>query len=109
VKLVGNIGNPVLDEIDFLEEFDYVVLELSSYMLDTLKKQNYISVLGSVFPDHLDRHGSFQAYAKAKLNVLNGSEYNVAHRKTIQECKLGEQLIAPSSSSNTHLISYGSE
>jgi len=107
--LVGNIGNPVLDEIDFIEEYDYVVLELSSYMLDTLKKQNYISVLGSVFPEHLDWHGSFQAYAKAKLNVLNGSQYNVVHWKTIQECKLEERLIVHPESGNSHLISYGSE
>lgn len=101
VKLVWNIGNPVLDEIDFIEEFDYVVLELSSYMLDTLKKQNYISVLGSIFPEHLDRHGSFQAYSKAKLHILDNSEYNVVHRKTIQECNLKDQY--------TNLVSYGSE
>ena len=36
-KLVGNIWTPVLDEIDFNEEYDYVVCELSSYMLERLK------------------------------------------------------------------------
>lgn len=45
VKLVGNIGNPVLDEIDFDQEYDYVVAELSSYMLEHLDKKNTISVL----------------------------------------------------------------
>ena len=45
VKLVGNIGNPVLEEINFDEELDFVVCELSSYMLEKLKKQNFISVL----------------------------------------------------------------
>ena len=45
VKLVLNIGKPVLDEIDFEEERDYVVCELSSYMLEKLNKQNFISVL----------------------------------------------------------------
>ena len=34
-----------MDEIDFEEERDYVVCELSSYMLEKLKKQNFISVL----------------------------------------------------------------
>ena len=56
VKLVGNVGTPVLDEIDFETEYDFVVIELSSYMLQTLKKQNYLSLLGAIFPDHLDRH-----------------------------------------------------
>jgi UDP-N-acetylmuramoylalanine--D-glutamate ligase len=44
-KLVGNIGTPVLDEINFDEKYDYVVCELSSYMLERLHKNNYISVL----------------------------------------------------------------
>jgi UDP-N-acetylmuramoylalanine--D-glutamate ligase len=56
VKLVGNIGKPVLDEIDFSVAYDFVVIELSSYMLQTLKKQNFISLLGAIFPEHLDWH-----------------------------------------------------
>lgn len=101
VKLVGNIGHPVLDEIDFSQEYDYVVIELSSYMLDTLHKQNYISVLWSVFPEHLDRHWSFQSYTKSKINILNGSQHNVVQRKTIQEHKLKDTY--------QNLISYGNE
>jgi len=101
VKLVGNIGNPVLDEIAFSEEYDYVIIELSSYMLDTLNKQNYISVLGSIFPEHLDWHGWFKAYARAKLNILQNSQYNVVQWKTIQQWDLIGQY--------DNLVSYGSE
>lgn len=88
VKLVGNIGNPVLEEIDFKEESDFVVCELSSYMLETLEKKNYISVLGNIFPEHMDRHGGFEKYAKAKLNILKGSDFNFVLEKTVKEYEL---------------------
>jgi UDP-N-acetylmuramoylalanine--D-glutamate ligase len=78
-KLVGNIGTPVFDEIDFTSEEDFVVIELSSYMLQSLRKKNYISILGTIFPEHLDRHGSFDKYVDAKLNILNDSEINIVY------------------------------
>jgi UDP-N-acetylmuramoylalanine--D-glutamate ligase len=84
VQLVGNIGKPVLDEVDFgrAKGDDYVVIELSSYMLQTLKKQNAISILGAIFPDHLDRHGGMETYVQAKLNILAGSEQNIVFSTT---------------------------
>lgn len=85
VKLVGNIGNPVLDEIDFDQEYDYVVAELSSYMLEHLDKKNTISVLWSMFPEHMDWHGSLEKYFNAKLNILKGSETNFVLEKTVKE------------------------
>lgn len=88
VKLVGNIGNPVLEEIDFTEESDFVVCELSSYMLERLEKKNYLSVLGNIFPEHMDWHGGFEQYAKAKLNILKGSEFNIVLQKTAGEYQL---------------------
>ena len=88
VKLVGNIGNPVLEEIDFAEESDFVVCELSSYMLKRLEKKNYLSVLGNIFPEHMDWHGGFEQYAKAKLNILKGSEFNIVLQKTVEEYEL---------------------
>ena len=84
-KLVWNIWNPVLDEINFKEEYDYVVCELSSYMLECLEKKNYISVLWNIFPEHMDWHGWFDHYVQAKLNILKGSEYNFVLAKTAQE------------------------
>ncbi|MDR2541322.1 MAG: hypothetical protein LBD11_06255 [Candidatus Peribacteria bacterium] len=83
VKVVGNIGKPVLEEIDFDQEYDYVVIELSSYMLQTLKKQNFISLLGAIFPEHLDRHGGMKQYMQAKLRILEGSERNIVFSSTL--------------------------
>lgn len=75
VKLVWNIGNPVLDEIDILwwEEYDYVVYELSSYMLEEFIPKCFISVLLNIYPDHLDWHENFENYKKAKLNIIKES------------------------------------
>lgn len=69
VQLIGNIGNPVLEYLpeNFLDEEEYVVFEVSSYMLENLHKKNYISVLVNIYPDHLDWHQGFQNYLQAKL------------------------------------------
>lgn len=89
-KLVWNIWNPVLDEVDLDWKYDYVVVELSSYMLDTLKKKNFISVLWSIFPEHLDRHWNFKKYIKAKLNILKWSEINIINHNTIKDFGLNK-------------------
>lgn len=66
----GNIGVAICD-INMGEEYDYVVLELSSYQLDLCPtfRPNY-SVLLNITPDHLDRHGSMKAYVEAKKIIL---------------------------------------
>ena len=85
VILAGNIGRPVLDQIDFSDTESYVVIELSSFMLETLKKRNLISLLGSIFPVHLDRHGTMENYVKAKGNILEGSEHAVLFSSTKEQ------------------------
>lgn len=74
-KLVWNIWAPVLDEIDFDSDYDFVVFELSSYMLENFTNHHsYISILWNIYEDHLDWHDGFTNYKHAKLNVLNNSE-----------------------------------
>lgn len=90
-KIIGNIGKPVLDEIDFDENYDYIVAELSSFMLEDLQPQTYISVLGHLFPVHMDWHGSIDAYYNAKFNILKNAEYNFVLAKTAQEFDLFAQ------------------
>lgn len=82
-KLVWNIGKPVLSEIDINsnKKHDFVVFETSSYMLENLKKNNYISVLLNIFPDHLNWHNWFENYKNAKLNILNWSKNNIINHK----------------------------
>lgn len=79
VKLVWNIWNPFLDEIEFSKQkkYDYIICELSSYMLEGLNKTNFISVLWNIYPDHLDYHNWFENYKNAKLNILKNSKINI--------------------------------
>ena len=76
VKLVWNIWKPVLDEIDILswEKYDFVVYELSSYMLEWFKPNCYIWLVNNIYPDHLDWHKNFENYKIAKENILKNSE-----------------------------------
>lgn len=86
VTLAGNIGKPVLDQITNFENAEhYVVIELSSFMLETLKKKNEISILGALFPVHLDWHGNMQNYLAAKARILQGSQKNILLHTSYQE------------------------
>jgi UDP-N-acetylmuramoylalanine--D-glutamate ligase len=90
-KLVGNVGKPVLEEIDFATEYDFVIIELSSYMLQTLEKQNILSIVGAIFPEHLDWHGSLDKYLQAKFNILQGSEKNIIFSSTLHTPLFSQQ------------------
>ena len=77
VKLVGNIGKPVFDEIDLLkqEKYNYIIYELSSYMLETCKPNCDIAVLWNIYTCHLDYHNNkFSTYEQSKLNILSNSD-----------------------------------
>ncbi|MBI2196765.1 UDP-N-acetylmuramoyl-L-alanine--D-glutamate ligase [Candidatus Daviesbacteria bacterium] len=67
--LVGNIGKPALDLLDNLNENSVVVYELSSFQLEDLDKSPHIGVMTNIYPEHLDRHGDFPLYVRAKNNI----------------------------------------
>ena len=71
VRLVGNIGNPVLSEKKITKK-TFFVIEASSYQLDYSKifKSKY-SVILNITPDHIERHKSFKNYVEAKFSLLN--------------------------------------
>lgn len=66
----GNIGNPLIGELDRIQAQDLVVLELSSFQLELLSLSPQIAAVLNVTPNHLDRHGSMQAYTAAKARIL---------------------------------------
>ncbi len=71
----GNIGRPVIAVLDEEPKLDYLVAELSSYQLafsPTLKAK--IAVFTNFTPDHLDWHGSLEAYFRAKLVLFSGEQ-----------------------------------
>lgn len=68
--LVGNIGNPVL--LELLKERgaqDIYVYELSSYQLEDIAYSPHIAVMVSFFPEHMDHHGTIDAYWEAKKRI----------------------------------------
>jgi UDP-N-acetylmuramoylalanine--D-glutamate ligase len=68
----GNIGEPVLDRIDQLRPDDWVVLELSSFQLESITTPRLqIGVVLNVTPDHLDRHKSFAHYLEIKARAIS--------------------------------------
>lgn len=69
--LGGNIGNPLLSDVDKMTEDDYVILELSSFQLHTMKCSPEIGVLTNLSPNHLDWHTSYKEYIDAKTNIFN--------------------------------------
>lgn len=68
--LGGNIGNPLLTEVGKMDKEDYVILELSSFQLHTLKKSPHIAVMTNISPNHLDMHKDYREYIDAKKNIM---------------------------------------
>jgi UDP-N-acetylmuramoylalanine--D-glutamate ligase len=72
VQIGGNIGIPVLD-LDPPTENSVYVLELSSYQIDlTRSLRPNVAALLNLSPDHLDRHGTMENYARVKARLLYG-------------------------------------
>jgi len=66
----GNIGTPLLSKLDRIKETDMVVLELSSFQLQTLRVSPSISVVTNISPNHLDYHEDMDEYVEAKANIF---------------------------------------
>jgi UDP-N-acetylmuramoylalanine--D-glutamate ligase len=66
----GNIGTSIIDVLPTITADDTVVLELSSFQLDTLGRSPHVAVITNVLEDHLDWHGTRDAYVAAKRNIL---------------------------------------
>ena len=70
VCTAGNIGVPLSSEVQDLTAEDLVVIEASSFQLETTEKfRPVVSVVLNLSRDHLDRHGTMDAYRTAKLKI----------------------------------------
>lgn len=85
---VGNIGVPVLDAVRDPSGFDALVVELSSHQLWYLGQQSgpqpvspYASVCLNLADDHLEWHGSFEAYRDAKAHVYDNTRVACLYNK----------------------------
>ncbi len=67
--LAGNIGIPLFDIIDQIDEQTLVVAELSCHQLEGVRRGPHIGVLLNLFQEHLDHYGSYMDYKLAKLQM----------------------------------------
>ncbi len=79
-SLGGNVGGSLLERLDEAAEDEIAVLELSSFMLEGLAPLGLgprVAVITNITPNHLDRHGTYQAYRAAKASILAQARYAV--------------------------------
>jgi UDP-N-acetylmuramoylalanine--D-glutamate ligase len=74
VILLGNIGRPSFNWLDYITPETLIVDELSSHQLEFLTKSPHISVLLNIYQEHLDAYHSYQDYQLAKMNITKFQE-----------------------------------
>ncbi|ADL12284.1 UDP-N-acetylmuramoyl-L-alanine--D-glutamate ligase [Acetohalobium arabaticum] len=81
VKIRGNIGYPLIEDITSLTDKGVVVAEISSFQLENIRDfRPKISLILNLTPDHLNRHGTFEDYIAAKKKIFinqTESDYTV--------------------------------
>jgi UDP-N-acetylmuramoylalanine--D-glutamate ligase len=71
----GNVGDTVIAAVDRKDPYDYLILELSSFQLHWAQQAQFVSAaILNIADDHLDWHGTFEAYADAKFSILDRAE-----------------------------------
>ena len=66
----GNIGRPLLADLDNIRPDDLVVMELSSFQLEIMTQGAAVAAILNLTPNHLDRHKTMDAYTAAKARLL---------------------------------------
>jgi len=80
-QLIGNIGKPVLDNIN--TGCEYSIIELSSFQLEKVKEIKLdLGVLLNIAPDHIDHHGSFKEYSRVKNRIKESKVFTEESKPT---------------------------
>jgi UDP-N-acetylmuramoylalanine--D-glutamate ligase len=71
----GNVGDTVIEAVDRKNPHDFLILELSSFQLHWAKDAQFVAAaILNIADDHLDWHGTFDAYADAKFSILDRAD-----------------------------------
>lgn len=104
--VVGNIGSPFINVVNEATEKDMIVLEISSFQLETVQAFHpIVAAVLNITPDHLDRHQTFEAYCDIKARIFENMDrsnvlvYNLQDRATIntvhktsaRQCGFGQE------------------
>jgi UDP-N-acetylmuramoylalanine--D-glutamate ligase len=82
VAVAGNVGRPLTGFDGALPDDSWIVCELSSFQLEDVHELACdVAVLLNLEPDHLDRHGTFEAYRDAKLRIFERARAKVVPRE----------------------------
>jgi UDP-N-acetylmuramoylalanine--D-glutamate ligase len=96
VLVGGNIGRPLVTEVERFGTGDLIVTEVSSFQLETATTfKPKVGVILNITPDHLDRHGTMENYTAAKLKIVAGQEpgdYAVLNYDDAATAALGKGL-----------------
>lgn len=82
----GNIGNPLLADVDAMTADDFAVMELSSFQLEWMTLAPQVATILNIAPNHLDRHATMEAYTAAKARILDnqtGDDVAVLNRDDV--------------------------
>ncbi len=90
VQLAGNIGLPLIDCLDI--QADIWVLELSSFQVADLQAEPELSVLVSLFPEHLDWHGTTNQYFADKLRLLSLAKQALIEQGLFEQLQQHQQM-----------------
>lgn len=98
-KACGNIGVPILDAVRDPEQYQVLVVELSSFQLHyTNQIEPLVSAILNIADDHLDWHGNFHEYAMAKGKIYHNSKVCCLYNS---EDKLTKELMHASQNTDT--------
>jgi len=89
----GNIGRPLISEVEEIQKDDVVVQELSSFQLELWTESPNVAAVLNITPNHLDRHGSMEVYSSAKANILR--HQNSADVAVLSADDEGASLLRP--------------
>ncbi len=67
----GNIGDPLINHVDAMKASDLAILEISSFQLEQMRRSPNVAAVLNITPNHLDRHGTMEAYTAAKRRILD--------------------------------------
>ncbi|MBW2400597.1 MAG: UDP-N-acetylmuramoyl-L-alanine--D-glutamate ligase [Deltaproteobacteria bacterium] len=87
-RAAGNVGTPVLDLVG--NALDVAVLEVSSFQLETTESfRPRVAAVLNITPDHLDRHGNIEAYARAKARIVANQQSDDTAVLNMDDARVG--------------------